>query len=974
MPLSRSLIARHAADALPAGHRLESFRLTRVLGAGLAGFTYLAEEGALGRQMAIKEYFPAGTAARRNGVAGPASPDGPARVEFEAGLARFRAEAGALISVRHRNLVRYERIIEANGTAYLANPYLGDESLAASLARRGTLTEAELSDLLDPLCEALAVVHEAGLLHRDIKPANVLLRIGGAPILVDIGVARQVGFQPAGSVSEQAYAAAEQYEAGSPLGPWTDIYGLGAVLYRCVTGFHPPSAIVRRGAIGLDRDDPLRPAAVAAARRFPAPWLDAIDACLGLDPALRPQSIAALRDALRAEPVAAGMPEPAAAKPERDAGRDFKPLTSILAIPPPPRAVAAFKIYSAPIQGPAPARISARKAAFWGAVLSVPLLAGAGVLFPYLNDRAPTSDANKESAGREAEVEAARRAEEAHRAAMEAEAAERAEQERRRVETEAARQAEADAIRLAAELRAAIAAALGAEQMRQRAEAAERAEQERRQAEADAIRLAAELRAAIAAALEAEQMRQRAEAAERAEQERRQAEADALKLAAELRAAIDAAFANEQARQRAEAARRLDEERRAAEAAARAAEAATRAEAARRQAELAAARRAEEERRRSEAVAGLFRRIGEAIGRRDWALTNSLLSEVDALMPGDARVEDLRGKIVAVAAQLIARADEARERGEWPDAERLIAEAATVMPGARMIEAARARYDNALKAWRDDRLRLVAAARRAMEQARAAIEAGDHAGARDRIADAEEALRGFAADLPEQAALRDLKERWEKAREDVDYQRLRAADETRYLAMRDKAEALYAEAQRTALRRGGAAKACELFRDSGEYGHVGAQNQFALCLATGRGTERDEGEAYAWFRRAAEGGNAVAQFNLANAYLQGHGVERDLERGYQWARKSAEQGYPKAFCRLGVLLRDGRGVEKQQADATALFKRGADAGEGWCMALLAEAYEHGLGVDRSRALARQFYDRAVRAGHEAAREKLRNLR
>jgi TPR repeat protein/serine/threonine protein kinase len=1008
------MIDRKRADILPTGHRLDSLRIARVLGAGVTGITYLAEEGALGRQVAVKEYFPAGLALRRGGLAGVAAKDAASRAAFERGLAEFRSQARALVAVEHANLGRAERLVETGGTAYLVSPFVGGESLAAVLGRRGVLTETELGDLLAPLLDGLAALHAAGLTHRDVKPANILLRNGGAPILVDAGVARRVAPQPLGPVPAQPYAAIELHGEAQAVGPPADLYALGAVLYRGVAGFHPPAAFERRGALRRGRTDPYRPAAAAAARAFAPAILSAIDACLAVEAAGRPQSIAALRVRL-----AGGLQLAASAPGDETLAAASLPPRAGLAIPPSPRPPAPATLSPAPARR-IPAGGSRLTTLRRGAVVALSIAVTAGFSYGVLRlvesrqghvDGAAVAREQAEFSRqvfavetelrraaeqaeqerrraealrkREAEMAAARALEAELRAAIEAAGRadlERqraaAEQERLRREAEAARtererRETEEAMRLAAELRAAVETALHRDDLRRTAEA-EAAERARRETE-EAMRLAAELRNAIDTALREDQ-RRRQEEVLRLDEERRARE-EALRLEADLRAAVEAAWRRDQQRRAAEV-QRFEEERRAAEEALQRAEAeaAERAERDRRQAEREAARRAAEERRKTEALAALFRHIDEAIGARDWPSMNRLLGEADALAPDDARVADLRGKIIAIAAEMVARADEARERGEWPEAERLLGEASRVVPGSRMVEAGRSRYERALAAWRDDRARLIEAARQFLARSLDAIGAGDLAAAKDRLGDAEEALAGFAADLPEQAQLAEVRRRLARAREDAEFARLRLADETRYDATRGKADALFAEAQRAALQRGGAAKACALFRDAGEIGHVGAQNQLGLCFATGRGAGRDDGEAYAWFRRAAEGGNAVAQFNLANAYLQGLGTERDPALGYAWARKSADQGYPKAFCRLGLLYRDGIGIDREREAAAAWFRRGADAGEGWCMALLGEAFQHGLGVERNRALARQLYDRAARAGYAAAREKLRDLR
>ena len=100
--------------------------------------------------------------------------------------------------------------------------------------------------MLQPLLDGLAVVHEANLLHRDINPENIILRNeGDSPVLLDFGAARQaIGarIRPGTPVVTPGYAPPEQYSAQGEQGPWTDLYALGGVCYRALTGQTPADA------------------------------------------------------------------------------------------------------------------------------------------------------------------------------------------------------------------------------------------------------------------------------------------------------------------------------------------------------------------------------------------------------------------------------------------------------------------------------------------------------------------------------------------------------------------------------------------------------------------------------------------------------------------------------------------------------------------------------------------------------------
>ncbi|HEY7610129.1 MAG TPA: protein kinase, partial [Alphaproteobacteria bacterium] len=277
--------ARHG---LARGYTIEGYRIERVLGAGGFGITYLATEVAISRPVAIKEYLPNGIAARsRNDIS--VQPLTSADNEnYQWGLERFRREAQTLVAFHHPNIVSVFRYFEANGTAYLVMAYEDGESLAAILDKRKTLPEAELRSWLAPLLSGLAHVHKAGFLHRDIKPGNIYIRRDGSPVLLDFGAARlAVGgrSQSLTSIVSAGYAPFEQYTTRGNQGPWTDIYAMGGVLYRAITGQRPPDAPDRI------RDDPYEPAAKAARGKYGAGLLAAVDAALIVDEETRPQSL-----------------------------------------------------------------------------------------------------------------------------------------------------------------------------------------------------------------------------------------------------------------------------------------------------------------------------------------------------------------------------------------------------------------------------------------------------------------------------------------------------------------------------------------------------------------------------------------------------------------------------------------------------------------------------------------------------------
>jgi hypothetical protein len=214
----------------PLGTRLGRYQLERVLGQGGMGAVYAARDLELGREVAIKVLL-------------------PSLVEDPELLERFRREGQALAALSHPNVLRIHEVGSQPTPSgppmpYLVLEYVQGESLQARLKEQGPLEPPEAAALMRSLVDALQEAHAKGVLHRDLKPGNVLLtRYSGAK-LADFGLARLVD-QEALTVTGQllgtpAYMAPEQ-AAGERqrYGPATDVYGLGAVLYACLTGKAP---------------------------------------------------------------------------------------------------------------------------------------------------------------------------------------------------------------------------------------------------------------------------------------------------------------------------------------------------------------------------------------------------------------------------------------------------------------------------------------------------------------------------------------------------------------------------------------------------------------------------------------------------------------------------------------------------------------------------------------------------------------
>lgn len=290
--------------ALPAGTRFGELEILRTVGVGGFGIVYLAQDHALERKVAIKEYMPGQLAQRGEGSHVSVRSSSMAET-FDVGLRSFVNEARLLARFDHESLLKVYRFWEENGTAYMLMPYLHGQTLKQMRqAMTERPTEAWLRKLLAPLLDGLGLLHAESVVHRDISPDNVLLPDdGGDAILLDFGAARHaIGDQAQNltTILKPRFAPIEQYgeSAGLRQGPWTDLYALGAVVHFLLTGHTPPAATTRTVA---DTYEPLsRMDLPGISPRF----LATIDWCLGVRPQDRPQSVAQVRAALdgRLEP------------------------------------------------------------------------------------------------------------------------------------------------------------------------------------------------------------------------------------------------------------------------------------------------------------------------------------------------------------------------------------------------------------------------------------------------------------------------------------------------------------------------------------------------------------------------------------------------------------------------------------------------------------------------------------------------
>ncbi len=295
-------------NTLPENSILEDYRIKRLIGAGGFGITYLGKDlreppDSPRRNVAIKEYLPFEIATRmpdgiQVGILSEADRD-----DFLYGLEKFEREARTLARFKHPNIVEVRRYFRANGTAYIVMKYEKGVDFETVIVSPEPMYEDVLRAFLGPLLDGLGAVHEAGFLHRDVKPSNIYVRKEDlSPVLLDFGAARAAlttKSQKMTALVTPGYAPFEQYSSDGNNGPWSDIYGLGAVLYAAVTKERPREATERMAAMIKGKRDPQVPAAERVKSLFSSELLAAIDWAICVAENERPQSVAQLRQVLK---------------------------------------------------------------------------------------------------------------------------------------------------------------------------------------------------------------------------------------------------------------------------------------------------------------------------------------------------------------------------------------------------------------------------------------------------------------------------------------------------------------------------------------------------------------------------------------------------------------------------------------------------------------------------------------------------
>lgn len=295
---------------LPSGTQVGDYVIKEKIGIGGFGIVYSATNVKDGSDVAIKEHMPEGLAAREPGGFYVIHSTPESEERFKASVNEFLQEVSVLMGISHPGIVPILSAFEANGTAYYVMPFMKGEALSvpaqASLSFDLQSQEARHNRrLLLSMLSILDYLRMHNIVHRDIKPDNILITPEGNPVLLDFGSARQLQegkvftnvFTPDFAAPEQAQAENDE-EMSANIGPWTDIYALGACFYYMVTRLYPPRAELR--VLSGEGADPYTPLADRSDLEilYGSAFLRAIDRALSLRREDRWQTAAAWKIAI----------------------------------------------------------------------------------------------------------------------------------------------------------------------------------------------------------------------------------------------------------------------------------------------------------------------------------------------------------------------------------------------------------------------------------------------------------------------------------------------------------------------------------------------------------------------------------------------------------------------------------------------------------------------------------------------------
>lgn len=292
-------MSRAKLSPLPPNTVLHGYTIVRQVSQGGFSLVYLARD-TNNRQVALKEYLPSSLASRAEGQLAPQV--APEKLSlYRLGLKSFFEEGRSLAQISHPSVVSVLNFFRENETVYLVMNYLQGATLqdfimAGRQIKAGkAFSESTIRSVFDEVLQGLRVVHQNKMLHLDIKPANIFITDDDSAVLIDFGAAREV-LHKDGNFTQPMYtpgfAAPEMYRRDAALGPWTDIYAIGACIYSMMVGFPSPEVSKRR-----DKDTV--PEMLLRRRdSYSDRLIEVVEWCMSLDPLARPQSVFELQSAL----------------------------------------------------------------------------------------------------------------------------------------------------------------------------------------------------------------------------------------------------------------------------------------------------------------------------------------------------------------------------------------------------------------------------------------------------------------------------------------------------------------------------------------------------------------------------------------------------------------------------------------------------------------------------------------------------
>ena len=283
--------------ALPVDTEIGGYRIVRKLSVGGFGIVYLAKDKNEA-WVAIKEYLPSSLVTREEGELLPRVADDKLPL-YWLGLKSFFEEGRALAHISHPAVVGVQNFFRANETIYMVMNYLQGATLqdfiltARDLKREKIFRESTIRSLFDEILQGLRIVHQSKMLHLDIKPANLIITNSNKAVLIDFGAARQVINKKQDSTMRPMYtpgfAAPEMYQRDGQLGPWTDIYAIGACIFACMHGYPPIDAV------GRQAKDKLHMVLGRLRGVYSDNLIELVEWSMALDSQARPQSVFALQ-------------------------------------------------------------------------------------------------------------------------------------------------------------------------------------------------------------------------------------------------------------------------------------------------------------------------------------------------------------------------------------------------------------------------------------------------------------------------------------------------------------------------------------------------------------------------------------------------------------------------------------------------------------------------------------------------------